>query len=267
MKLRLSILSLIAFGLLAAGCGGSDGDSNKKDSKKSDTKTKTTASKAADKTPAVPTAKEDRENKKSQVSDAKKAFSDKPKDIGACRNLAMAYVALASPASSPDPKKPAPLPKDRDKNLGKSIDTLEKCVDINKGDRDVQQMLASTYMATNKFEKATPLLASLARTAKGAERANAYYAWGLAASNAQQYKDAIAAWTVFINAAPPKDPRVAQVRSSITALRAAAKNPPKAATAAPSGDDGAADPNTNDKGGNDAPEDGGSADDKGSDNK
>lgn len=217
MKLRISILSLIAIGLVAAGCGSNGGDGGKKRDSKSSGASHSKVSTAIAK---------DQDNKKHQVTEAKKAFGDKPKDIGACRNLAMAYVALASPASSPDPKKPAPLPQDRDKNLGKSVHTLEKCVDINKGDRDVQQMLASTYMATNKFDKATPLLESLAKTAKGAERANAYYAWGLAASNAQQYKDAIGAWTIFVKAAPPKDPRVAQVRSSIKALQQAAKNPP-----------------------------------------
>ena len=104
-------------------------------------------------------------------------------------------------------------------------------------------MLASTYMATNKFDKATPLLASLAKTAKGAERANAYYAWGLAASNAQEYKNAITAWQTFLTLAAgtkPVDPRIAQVKSSIKALQQAAKNPP-AATPATTGNDSSGD--------------------------
>jgi cytochrome c-type biogenesis protein CcmH/NrfG len=137
----------------------------------------------------------------------------------------MSLIALASPASSPDPKTPVELPKDRDESLKQAIETLEACAKTDPKDRDVKQMLASTYMATNQYDKAAPLLEQLARSARGESRANAFYAWGLAASNAQNYPDAIEAWETFIELSPPKDPRVAQVRQSIRSLRTAQKAP------------------------------------------
>lgn len=216
MKFRPYLLLLLALALAvtAAACGSDDSD----DTEKSDA-------------PKLSEAEqEDRDNKQKAVDEAEKAFEDKPEDAGACRNVAMAWVSLASPASPTDPKDTVELPDDRDESLDKAIVTLEKCVDIDESDRDIRQMLASTYMATNQYDKATPLLEKLATSARGDARANAYYAWGLAAQNAQQYPDAIKAWTVFVGASPKNDPRVKQVRQSIAALRLAAKNPPAAAT-------------------------------------
>jgi cytochrome c-type biogenesis protein CcmH/NrfG len=69
------------------------------------------------------------------------------------------------------------------------------------------------------------VLEKLAKSAKGAEAPNAFYAWGLAASNSQNYDDAITAWKKFIVLAPPKDPRVAQAKQSIKALEIAKKAP------------------------------------------
>jgi cytochrome c-type biogenesis protein CcmH/NrfG len=204
---------LACLALVVAGCGSDDKDSKKGGSAKKDTKLSKTEQAAAT----------DRDNKEDSVSKAQKAFKKDPKDVGACRNLAMAYVALASPASTTDVKNPPPLPKDRDKSLKKSVSTLEDCTDIDPKDRDVKQMLASTYMATNKYEKASTLLKELAGSATGEGKANAYYAWGLAASNAQQLDDAITAWQKFVDLSPAKDPRVAQVKQSIKALQDAQK--------------------------------------------
>ncbi|MCB0878384.1 MAG: hypothetical protein KDC46_05320 [Thermoleophilia bacterium] len=215
MKLRHVFLFLAAAMLVAAGCG-----SDSKDDKSSDKKMS-----KADKAMA-----KDQENKDKNVKAAQKTFDKAKDDVDACRNLAMAWIAKASPASSSDPKEPAKLPEDRDKSLGKAVDTLEGCVKIDAKNRDVKQMLASTYMATNDYDKATPLLESLAKTAKAPEKPNAYYAWGLAASNAQDYDAAISAWTKFVAIAPKKDPRIDQVKQSIKALRAAKKAPSTAAS-------------------------------------
>jgi tetratricopeptide (TPR) repeat protein len=213
VKLRYGFVFLVCIALLAAGCGSSN-----KDSKSSSSKKDTSKMSKQEKAAAVDLAA-----KEKGVKSAKKAFDKNSKDVGACRNLAMSYVALASPASTTDPKNPPPLPKDRDKNLKKSVSTLETCTKIDPKDRDVKQMLASTYMATNKYDKAAKLLKELATTSRGAEQANAYYAWGLAASNAQQLPDAIAAWQKFVSLSPAKDPRVKQVQQSIKALQDAQK--------------------------------------------
>ena len=212
MKLRFGFLFLLCMALVAAGCGGGD-DKDDKDAKK-DKPSK-----------AEKAQQEDREAKEKSVTEAKKAFKDSDDDVGACRNLAMAYVALASPASTGDPKNPPQPPKDREKNIGKAIDTLEKCQKIAPKDRDVQQMLASSYMGMNQYDKASDLLEDLAKSSKGQERANAYYAWGLAASNAQQLDKAISAWETFLTLAPKNDPRIPQIKSSIKALKAAKAQP------------------------------------------
>src|SRR5690606_27260822 len=123
------------------------------------------------------------------------------------------------------------LPEDRDESLKEAVKILEGCVDIDDKDRDVKVMLSSSYMAVSEYEKAAKLLEELASSAKAVEKPNAYYAWGLAASQAKQYDDAIEAWTKFVELSPKKDPRIAQVRQSIKALRAA-KNQP-----APTSDD------------------------------
>ena len=215
MKLRYAALFLASIALIATGCG-----SDSKESEKQESKPKTKAEQAAAK---------DRDNKEDAVERAEKDFEKNKDDVGACRNLAMSYIALASPASATDPKTPVELPKDREENLEKAVKTLEGCSKTDAKDRDVKQMLASTYMATNEYDKASPLLEQLARSAKGAERPNAFYAWGLAASNAQDYDAAIEAWQTFVELSPKKDPRVAQVQQSIKALRAAKAQPvPKA---------------------------------------
>lgn len=210
MKLRYAFLFLASIALLASGCGSdSDGD-------KADDKPKTKAEKAQAK---------DRDVKEDAVKTAKAAVKKDSKDIDACRNLAMSYINLASPASSTDPKKPVELPKDRDESLAKAIKTLEGCKKIDPKNNDVKTTLASSYMATSNYEKASPLLKELASSAKGPARPNAYYAWGLSSANAKDYDNAIRAWTMFIQLSPKDDPRIAQVRQSIKALRAAAKAP------------------------------------------
>jgi tetratricopeptide (TPR) repeat protein len=215
VKLRYAFLFLASVMLLASGCG-----SDSKDDKKSDDKPKTKAEKAQ---------VEDRDNKEAAVKKAKAAAKKDEKNVDVCRNLAMSYINLASPASASDPKKPVELPKDRDESLKKAVVTLEGCVEIDPKNEDVKTMLASSYMATNQYDKATPLLKSLAGSATGPARPNAYYAWGLAASNAKNYPEAIRAWTRFVELSPKDDPRIAQVRQSIKALRAAAKAPAPAA--------------------------------------
>lgn len=238
MKLPHIFLFLASAALLATGCGSDSDDGGGKDGGGKDrgSKQEQEDKPAPKQSRAEKDAKSDRENKQEQVKSAEEAFEENDEDVGACRNLAMSYIALASPASAADPKDPPKLPKDREENLDKAVETLEGCADLKGADRDVQQMLASTYMATNKYDKATPLLEGLARSAKGPERANAFYAWGLAASNAEQYDDAIAAWQRFVDLAPKNDPRIAQVRQSIIALRAA-KRTPAGGAATTGGDD------------------------------
>lgn len=234
MKLRYAVLFLASTALVATGCG-----SDAKESTKKDAKPQTKAEKAA---------ATDRDNKEDAVKRAEKEYDKDEKNVGACRNLAMSYIALASPASAPDPKTPVELPEDREESLDKAVKTLEDCAKADAKDRDVKQMLASTYMATSKYDKAAPLLEQLARSAKGQERPNAFYAWGLAASNAQDYDAAIEAWTTFIELSPPKDPRIAQVQQSIKALRAAKAKPAPAAEEQPAEDSGDDDEAAKDEG-------------------
>lgn len=231
MKLRFGFLFLSCAALIAAGCGGGDGGNGNGngDSGKSAKKDKPSKAEAA--------AATDRDNKEEAVDRNVKAFEKDDTDIGACRNLAMSYVALASPASTGDPDNPPTPPKDREKSMKKAKETLEQCRDLAPRDRDVQQMLASTYMGLNEYDKATELLAQLARTSKGDQQANSYYALGLAASNAQQLDQAITAWQRFVALAPPKDPRVPQIRQSIRALQAAKRQPQPAAEPAADGED------------------------------
>lgn len=237
MKLRIGFLLLLCLTLVVAGCGGGGGDGIASDDRKSGDEKAEEGEQDEPKTKAEKARASDRENKEKSVKQARKAFEKEEGDVGACRNLAMSYVALASPASTGDPKNPPKPPKDRDKNMKKAIKTLERCRELDAKDRDVQQMLASSYMGTNQYDKAAVLLEDLAKSAKGEERANAYYAWGLAASNAQQLDDAILAWREFIRLAPDKDPRVPQIRQSIRALQAAQKQP--ASTPAPAAQDAA----------------------------
>lgn len=205
MKLRFGFALLLVGALIAAGCGSSG------DSKKSSTKTASSTS--SQKTTVA--------DKKAALADAKKAFAKKSGDIDLCRDLAMKYIAVASPESSSDPKVAVKQPKGREKNLKSSVKTLKKCVQIDTKNLDVQRMLASAYMALNQYDDASPLLKAIAGASKGAERPNAYYAWGLAAGNAQNYDDAIKAWTTFVQLSPATDTRVAQVKQSIVALKQA----------------------------------------------
>ncbi|MCW2950239.1 MAG: hypothetical protein JWN41_1252 [Thermoleophilia bacterium] len=207
VKLRMGFALLCAGSLVVAGCGSNNSDDSKKSSKT--TKTSATASQTA--------------NKQQALDTAKKAFDKKPTDINTCRDLAMKYIAVASPESSSDPKVAPKQPKNRDENLKSASKTLRGCLKIDAKNRDVQQMLASTYMARNKYDDAAPLLKQIALSSKRVEAANAFYAWGLAAGNAQNYDDAISAWSKFVALSPAKDPRVAQVKQSIAALRVAKK--------------------------------------------
>ena len=221
MKQTRAIAFAILTGLtlVTTGCG-----SDSKESDKADAKPKTKAEKAQEK---------DRDVKEKAVARAEKDFDKNKDDVGACRNLAMSWISLASPASPTDPKTPVALPKDRDESLDKAVNTLEDCQKIDPKDRDVKQMLASTYMATQKYDEASVLLKQIASSTTGEARANAYYAWGLAASNAEDYDSAISAWETFIELSPPKDPRIAQVRQSIKALKAAKAKPAAKTTAPP----------------------------------
>jgi tetratricopeptide (TPR) repeat protein len=221
VKLRSGLAFLMIAAVVAAGCGSDDDTKEKKSS-------------------AKPTAAETvLASKKEAVSKAEKAFDKDGNDVDACRNLAMSYVALASPESTGDPKKAPEPPKDREKNLKKSTATLEKCTKIAPKDRNVQQMLASTLMAQGQYEDASPLLESLAKSAKQPEAANAFYAWGLAASNAMDTDDAITAWRRFIALSPKDDTRIAQVRGAIKSLEASRRAAAKE-KAAPTADSDAA---------------------------
>lgn len=206
-KSCLGVVALLALALIAGGCG-SDGDSAKE---------KSSATKAKD--PKV-----------RQVADAEDAFDKAPRDLNACKNLALSYVALASPTSSGKPNEPVKPPKDREKNMKKAQETYATCRQLAPKDVDVKRSLASTHMALGEYDKASPLLEEVAKQAKN--QPNDYYAWGLAASNARDTKGTIEAWEAFLRFVPKGDPRIVQVRRSLELLKAE-QNGGKTTAAAP----------------------------------
>lgn len=213
MKLRFGIALLACAALVASGCGG-DGDGGKGDGD---------GAKGGKGGKAAAAFEKDRKSKESKLEKVKKEYEKDDDDIGACRNVAMQYVALASPPPPVDPKTPSERPKDAEKMLSKAVDTLKDCQKIDEDDRDVKQMLATAYMGRGDYDEAADVLGELATSAKGDQRANAFYAWGLASSNAQNLDDAISAWQRFVDLSPKNDPRVPQVKQSIKALQQAQK--------------------------------------------
>ncbi|MCW2971917.1 MAG: hypothetical protein JWN72_190 [Thermoleophilia bacterium] len=211
VKLRFGFALLLVGALIAAGCGSDSKDSKDKGSTKTTATTKSTSTAT------------DTEDKDKALASAKKAFAKKSGDIDLCRDLAMKYISVASPTSSTDPKVAPKQPKGREKNLKSAVKTLKTCQQIDTKNVDVKQMISSAYMALNQYDDAAPLLEEIAKGSKGDSAPNAYYAWGLAAGNAQNYDDAIAAWTKFVTLSDPKDTRVAQVQQSIKALKLAKK--------------------------------------------
>lgn len=232
MKVRSILLLAMSAMLVLGGCGSDGGGGG--DNDKAKPKDEKPEKKEDDKQTHAERVKE---AKKDALADAKKAYEKDSDNVDACRDLAMKYISIASPESTGDPKKAPKLPKNREENLEKAKETLEECRKLDADNEAVLQMLASTYMATNEYDKASTLLERLARDAEGGQRANAYYAWGLAASNAKDYDSAIQAWTRFVEVAPEDDPRVAQVRQSIKALRQASKTPQKQSAGEPAGGD------------------------------
>jgi hypothetical protein len=200
LKRVLTGLALLATVLLVAvGCGSSD--DNDKDSEKSRANMSKTEKAKFD-----------------NLDGAKENFEKNGNDLAACRNLANAYVVVGSPESTGDPKKAPKVPEDREKYLKKSLDVLKQCTAINGKDIDTKQSLALTYVALSDYDSATPLLKEVALTRKTDE--NSYYAWGLAAGNAQKQAETITAWTNFLKYAPKNDPRRKQVRQSLELLKA-----------------------------------------------
>lgn len=163
------------------------------------------------------TTKKEQDPKVRQVAQNEEAFEDSPDDVAACRNLALSYVALASPTSTGKKGEQVEPPKDREKNMKKAADTYEKCLELAPKDIDIKRSLASSYMALGDYEKAAPLLKEVAE--QGKNNPNDYYAWGLAASNARDTAGTIEAWERFLETAPDNDPRVKQVRTSLQLLR------------------------------------------------
>lgn len=221
VKVRHALLLVAIAALLGAGCGKDEAKGSASSDSK-DTKAKPAKQSAGDKVV---------EQKQQAVQAAGEAFDKKPKDANLCRDLGLKLIALASPESTGDPKKAPEIPKDREKNLKKATDVLETCHELAPKDAGITSMLASVKMAGGEYKDASTLLGQLA---KGTPKdANAFYAWGLAASNATDYATAITAWTKFAQLADPKDPRVSQVRQSISALKAQEKqakaSPPAAA--------------------------------------
>jgi tetratricopeptide (TPR) repeat protein len=233
----LGLTVLLALSLVAAGCG-SDGDDGDSGDKKGST-----------------ASKESKDPKVRQVAESEDAFEKEPQDVNACKNLALSYVALASPTSSGKANEPVEPPKDREENMKKAADTYEQCRQLAPKDVDVKRSLASSYMSVGDYEKATPLLEEVAKQAKN--QPNDYYAWGLAASNARDTKSTIEAWEAFLRFVPKGDPRIVQVRRSLVLLRQEQKGgAPKAATppAAPAAAAKDADAGSTTKGGGDTTE-------------
>lgn len=189
--------------VIAAGCGSSSKDSNS-DSASTSTKVLIGV-------------------KGKQVKDAQKSFDKSPKNIDACRSLAQSWIAYASPDAPKKAGQAVKIPKDRNKSLKQASQILEKCRELAPKDEFVTQMLASTYMAQGKFDKAAPILKNIATTQKN--NANAWYAYGLAESSAGNTAATIAAWKKFLDYAEKNDPRIKQTQQSIEALTAEAKKP------------------------------------------
>lgn len=210
MKFRPVVLTLVvaAAMMVVAGCGSD---------KKSDSKDSKTTSSKSDKDGKDGKKKSITVIKKEQLDVAKKEFKKHSNDKNACSNLAQAYIVVGSPESNPDSKEPPKRPKDSEKNFKKAADTLDKCVKLDPQNVDLKSRLASTYMALNRYDDAAPILKTVAESRK--TDANAYYAWGLAASNARNTKQAVQAWEKFLQYAPKKDPRIQQVQQSIKALK------------------------------------------------
>lgn len=204
MKFRPIVLTLVVAAslMVVAGCGSSSSSS-----KKSTKDAKGTSSQKDKSTDEI---------KHDQLEAAKKEFKKHANDKNACSNLAQAYIVVGSPESNPKSKEPPKRPKDAEKNFKKAADTLEKCVDLDPNNVDLKSRLASTYMALNRYDDAAPILKDVAESRK--DDANAYYAWGLAASNARNSKQAVQAWQQFLKYAPKKDPRIPQVQQSIKTL-------------------------------------------------
>ncbi len=196
---RISRVAVVLVaGLVAVGCG-SDGGKDTKTTKTTERKVATTPAQA----------------KEYAVENAEARVKKNPNDKEALRELARAYIAAASPESGKE------NPKDREKLLKKSIKTLEKLRDLDPADQVTLNMLATSYMAVNDAKKALPIRRDLAK--QNRKDANAQYAWGLTASAAGETDEAITAWKKFLRLAPPKDPRVKQVTTSIDALQKAEK--------------------------------------------
>jgi len=95
-----------------------------------------------------------------------------------------------------------------------------KCQALAPKDENIQQMLASTYMAQGNFKAAAPILQTIATGRK--TDANSWYAYGLAESSAGNTVATVSAWTKFLAYADKKDPRIKQTKASIAALKAEA---------------------------------------------
>lgn len=212
MQVRAGLFALLAsFALVASGCGSGGGDDGKdKDGGKGKDQAAETTGGGDDESSA---AVKDR-----QLKAAQKEFEENGDDSNACRNLASAYIAVASPESTGDPKNPPSEPEGAEGNRKEAVKTLERCAELAPTDRTIQNMLATTYMSVGDYDKAEPLLQEIATGARRPD-ANAFYAWGLAASNAQQPAEAVRAWTRFLELAPKDDPRRKAVADSVKALK------------------------------------------------